>query len=49
MYPLVIFSIFHDAMRARTQMNVLRTTSGSDSPSMPRRYSILKAGIQRAC
>ena len=38
MYPLVIFSMFHEAMQARTQTNVLRMTSGNERPSMPTLY-----------
>ena len=48
MYPLVIFSIFHEAMHDRTQMKVERMTSGNDSPSTPTLYLMLKAGIQSA-
>jgi hypothetical protein len=40
--------MFHDAMQASRQMNVLRMTRGNERPSMPTRYSMLNAGIQLA-
>src|SRR5271154_4455210 len=48
MYPLVILSIFQEAMQLRTHTNVLSRMSGKERPSMPTRYSMLNALIHGA-
>ena len=46
MYPLTLFVIPKEPMTARNESRAVRSSSGIEMPSAPRKYSTLIDGIQ---